>query len=334
MLGDMIWTKLHKQGGFIIPEAQQETRDWCERNKFQPGPDTPLEKIKEVVTKEQAGHIAIWGKVERVPPNETDVYDLWIHITDFSFDPPKTIYEKKVQTKTVSEIPHVYIKEALDRLYDRRPVPPVPVDPRIEERWAKAPNLIKGGDFEKSGPKGPVGWDPLSQGITWVGETGKSSRNHILRFTMNEDVAESTGVLYYSDYFAVEEGALYRFQCRWKTTGSAAKVFIKCYDEMPTRWQTKPGVSAGTEKREVYRSQQNLKGDAGTWNVQTEDFTPTHTHFSPRWGRVMLYAYMSAGTVEWDDVVVKQIAPPPANKVKEKRPSLETKVKSKDIQRP
>ena len=33
MIGDMIWTKLHKQGGFIIPEAQQETRDWCERNR-------------------------------------------------------------------------------------------------------------------------------------------------------------------------------------------------------------------------------------------------------------------------------------------------------------
>jgi hypothetical protein len=151
---------------------------------------------------------------------------------------------------------------------------------------------------------------------------------------MNEGVAGSSGLLYYSEFFPVEEGALYRFQCRWKTTGSAAKVFIKCYDELPTRFQPKPGFSAGTERREIFRSQQNLKGGAGRWNVQTEDFTPTHTQNTPRWGRVELYAYWPAGSVEWDDVVVKQIAPAPADRTKEKRPSLETKVKSKDIKRP
>ena len=89
--------------------------------------------------------------------------------------------------------------------------------------------------------------------------------------------------------------------------------------------------------REVYRSQQNLMPKtadpydpletslqdapaarrrtsgaiAAAWHVHTEQFTPRHTHFTPRRGRVMLYAYGSAGIVDWDDVVVKQIAPPP-----------------------
>ena len=99
---------------------------------------------------------------------------------------------------------------------------------------------------------------------------------------MNEDVAGSTGVLYYSNFFPVEEGATYRFQCRWRTSGSAAKVFIKCYDELPTSFRTREGGdSFKTEKREVYRSQQNLQGSAGAWNVQTEDFTPQHTQFTP-----------------------------------------------------
>ena len=71
-------------------------------------------------------------------------------------------------------------------------------------------------------------------------------------------MAGSTGVLYYSDYFPVEEGATYRFQCRWRTTGSAAKVFIKCYDEMPSQYRSETGTSSCMQRREVYRSQENL----------------------------------------------------------------------------
>lgn len=47
----------------------------------------------------------------------------------------------------------------------------------------------------------------------------------------------------------------------------------------------------------------------------------------------MLYAYWPAGTVEWDDVVVKQVAPPPFDRgKKDRRPSLETKVRSREIE--
>ena len=170
------------------------------------------------------------------------------------------------------------------------------------------------------------------QHVTWTFGGESNSKNRIIRFSFPEDVAGTTGVLYYSDFFPVEEGATYRFQCRWRTTGSAAKVFIKCYDEMPSKYSKSTDGSPGVQRREVYRSQQNLKGQPGTWNVHTEDFTPKHTQYTPRWGRIMLYVYWPAGTVEWDDVVVKQVVQPPANtKSKEQRPSLETKVRTKDI---
>jgi hypothetical protein len=157
-------------------------------------------------------------------------------------------------------------------------------------------------------------------------------------------VAGTTGALYYSEFFPIEEGATYRFHCHWKSTGSAAKVFIKCYDVLPTGFRTGAddaapntaavggGSSPRLERREVYRSQQNLQGKPDVWNVQTEDFTPTHTQFTPRWGRVMLYAYWPAGMVEWDNVVVKQIIPAPARTgEKDRRPSTETKVRTKEM---
>jgi len=121
IIGDQLWKKLQRQGGFILPESMQDVRDWCERSKFLPGPETPLAKMKDVVVKEQAGDIGIWGKVERVPGHEEDVYDLSIRVVDFSVDPARVIYDRKARTRTVSEIPHVYVKEALDSLYDRPP---------------------------------------------------------------------------------------------------------------------------------------------------------------------------------------------------------------------
>lgn len=330
IIGDVIWKKVERRGGFVIPESMLDVRDWCQRNRLVPGPETPIQRMKEIVRKDFDGDIAIWGKVERVAGFETDVYDLWIYVFDFSTDPPTELYHRNARTESVSEIPHVYVKEAIDRLYGETPAPARPPDPGIEERWEKAPNLVTG-NFDE-GKNGPSGWEQPGQHVTWTLDGESSSKNRIIRFSFPEDVAGTTGVLYYSDFFPVEEGATYRFQCRWRTTGSAAKVFIKCYDEMPSKYSRSTDGSPGVQRREVYRSQQNLKGQPATWNVHTEDFTPKHTQYTPRWGRIMLYAYWPAGTVEWDDVVVKQVVQPPANtKPKEQRPSLETKVRTKDL---
>jgi len=306
-IGDMLWTKIKREGGFVLPESMQDVRDWCERTKTRPNPDMSLEAMKKIVVDEQAGDIGIWGKVERAPGFDTDVYDLWITVADFSTKPVNILYRKKSRTKTVSEIPHVYIKEALDRLYGRTGVPGAPavVDPGIAARWESGPNLVRG-DFE-TGRGHPQGWDPLPGSVTWVStrkdKDAKEPASRVIRFTFGEEIAGTTGVLYYSEYFPVEAGSTYRFQCRWRSTGPTAKVFIKCYDEVTG------GIEGGVARREVYRSQQNLSGDTGSWNVQTEDFTPKHPRFTPRWGRVMLYGYWPAGTVEWDDVVVKLVKP-------------------------
>lgn len=328
IVGDMIWKKLQRRGRFVIPDSMLETREWCQRQKFLPGPDTPLDKMKPVVCKEQAADIAIWGKVERVAGNQFDVYDLWIFVADFSVEPAKIIFQKKGRTKTVSEIPHIFVKDALDALYgDSGKTIGAAHDPRmVKERWEKGPNLVKG-DFEK-GKSFPFGWDPLPRHVSWAHDKNSGGKNRFVRFTIPQDVAETTGVLYYSEFFPVEAGASYRFQCRWQSSGTAVKVFIKCYDEVQGPFRSKK--DGGTERREVYRSQQNLSGPSRQWNLHSEDFTPQHTQFNPRWGRVMLYGYYPAGTVEWDDIVLKQISPP-RPRTEEARPSLETKVRTKDL---
>jgi len=363
MIAEAIWKKLNKEGGFTLPESMQDVRDYCQSHKIEISPDMPLEKIKDIVKDDFGGDIGVWGSVERAPDAETDIYDLSIKCVDFSAVPdPKVIYETKSRTKTVSEIPHLYVKQMLDALY-RRPgggSPSTVAVAEAEANWKKNPNLIVGGDFQSGAGGVPKGWEsvggqqrePLGKLVRWIDEEGKPG-NKIIRFTFDSSVGDNEGVMYYSDYFPVDEGAKYRFQCRWRTSGPKVKAFIKCYDDMQSTYKPDAGKPAGSpttppasppppgksqnapapvERREVYRSQQNLNGPKDAWNTHTEDFTPGHTKYSPKWGRVMLYAYLGGGTVDFDDVVLKQIAPPPADLKKDPKPSQGSNVTVKEME--
>jgi hypothetical protein len=323
MVGDLIWKRLSRDRGFIVPESMQDVRDYCESHQWQPSPEMDLKKMQKIVQDDFGGQIAIWGSVERAPGAAGDAYDLILKCVDFSAKSgPNVIYEKTARTKSVSEIPHLYVKEMFDSLAGRTPGEPPPDDPTVAANWRKNPNLVVG-DFEHGVAGVPKGWDkvagqqrePLGGLVRWTAEKGAAEgtrpTNKVIRFTLDKNVAENEGVMYYSDYFPVEEGATYRFQCRWRSEGPLPKVFVKCYD-----------ADESGRRREVYRSQQNLKGKNNVWNTQTEDFTPHHTKYAPRWGRVMLYAYLTSGIIEFDDVVVKQIVPPPKNLAPKKpRPS-------------
>ena len=353
MVAESIWKKLERQKGFLIPESMQDVRQVCSEKNVRIAPDTPLQKVQEVVRKDFDAQIAIWGSVERAPGTDGEIYDLSIRCVDFSGPEPKVIYEKtNVRTNSVSEIPHLYVQEMLDRLYGRKPGGPPPIDPGAEERWKTGPNLVAG-DFE-SGARGvPKGWEPvggqkrepLGNLVKWTTEAG-NSQNRVIRFTFPASVGDDTGVLYYSDWFPVQEGATYRFQCRWRSNGPAVKVFIKCYQEMSSEYREETtaasastpdpvtgSLSSSGERRGGYRSQQNLKGPKNTWNTHTQDFHPKHTRFSPKWGKVMLYAYLGGGAVEFDDIVVKQIIPAASQNLdKELRPSAASKVTVREMQ--
>lgn len=347
-LGDMIWKKLEREGGVVIPESMADVRDFCSSNKIKLNADTPLETVKKAVRDEFDAHIGIWGSVERAPGTDGEIYDLAIKCVDFSKYPEaKVVYEVKTRTNSAAEIPHKYIKEMLDKIYDRQPGAPAGVDALAEKKWQENPNLVTG-DFEQ-GSGHPKGWEarggqqrePLGGLVKWTGEAG-NPKNKVIRFDFPASVGDAEGVMYYSDYFPVEEGAKYRFQCRWRSNGPTVKIFIKCGEPIGTEYDGgkayKPTAGKAYrpeegQMREVYRSQMNLKGPTNTWNTHTEEFTPKHTKYTPKYGRVMLYAYLGGGSVEFDDIVLKQIVPAsPSDRDKELRHSLETKVTLKEME--
>lgn len=325
MVGDMLWKKLDKESGVVIPESMLDVRDMCNAVGAKISPDMSIEEMGRIVKTNFDADIGIWGSVERVPGHEWDVYDLTIRCVDFtSENEPKVIFEAdNVRTETVSEIPHLYVKNMLDKLFDRREYEAM-ADPIAEKNWRENPNLVVGGDFEKGRNGVPLGWEdrggqhrePLGNLVRWTTDSSDST-NKVIRHTFGPSVGNGYGVMYYSLPFPIEEGAKYRFQCRWRSNGPAVKIFIKCYDQMDSEYVsterlrdiTAPERYTPTEQqlRECYRAQMNMKGPKNAWNTHTQDFTPKHTKYSPKWGKVDLYAYLGGGVVEFDDVVIKQI---------------------------
>jgi hypothetical protein len=126
-----------------------------------------------------------------------------------------------------------------------------------------------------------------------------------LRFDLDRERARSYGGLYYSDYVDLRPGATYRFQVRIKSSGLTPMVFLKCSAEFP------PAFGFEGQRREVYRRPIHAQATA-SWTTYTTDFTPRHSRYTPRWLRVMLYAYgADAGTVYFDNCILKEIKPPP-----------------------
>ena len=353
IMGNMFWMKINRENRtkfeFVIPESMIDVRNTCTMMNIRPNPDTPLDEMKEVVTKTFNADIGIWGKIERVDRDVLEIYDFWMKVVDFSFDPPKIIYQvDRTRTDAIAEVTGIYVRRAMEKLYDKQ-ARAAEETAIIEENWAKNPNLVVGGDFEKVQNGIPVGWEthcaqhrePIGRLVRRIVDPD-NQKNHILHTEFDAGIGDGFGLMYYSKPFPIEETATYRLQIRFKRMGVNPILFVKCYDTIDTTFRPTAGAfregfndRAGQQTREVYRSQQMLYHyPDNQWHTHTEDFTPRHTRFSPKLGRIMLYGYHGAGVILYDDIVVKKIKEPDADELRAKvvRHSLDTKVTLKEME--
>ncbi|MDR1140830.1 MAG: hypothetical protein LBL62_03990 [Planctomycetaceae bacterium] len=351
IMGSMFWMKLNREKGFIIPESMIDVRNICETYNIKPNPDTPLEKMKEYVTKTFNADIGIWGKIERIDKDVMEIYDFWLKVVDFSVEPPKVIYEvNQVRTEAVAEVTGIYVRAAIEKLYNKQ-ARTAAEKAEMETNWAKNPNLMEGGDFEKVSNKIPDGWEsrcgqnrePIGRLVKRMDDPEKPE-NHFLRIIFDSGIAGTTGLMYYSKPFPIEETATYRIDYRIrKSKGVKGIVFIKCYDTIdtafkPTADTLKEGFTdkLGQQTREVYRSQQNHwdMDHPNEWIQHSQEFTPRHTKYSPKFGRVMVFGYFESGSIDYDDFVLKKVKEPDKEELRTKvlRHSLDTKVTLQEME--
>jgi hypothetical protein len=196
-------------------------------------------------------------------------------------------------------------------------------DAKSLELWAKNPNLMTDGDFKTSGPwtallrsekyPAPVSDDlPETDKVVIYHEQIKGKDigdgiekgaidRHVLAMKLSKDVAESNGLACLSDAIPIEQNTRYRIQFKYKSDGPSLHVFVKGYIK-------KKDISGTVADLQSYECQVPPSGPTkGEWKTVVCDLNPQNVSGSPNFLKVDLYAYLGAGTVEFDDVQLKAV---------------------------
>ena len=298
------------------------------RTGFRATFDTDPKKILELASGSFHADLVMWGKVE---PAGGELLRLSVRVLDCAAGPDKLRFESAVT------VPNRYalqlgVFQILGELTGRKDPRYAPLPPDAEERWAKAPNLLGAEGFE-TGRDHPDGWEPFGavtqmKEVHWEKNPDGTGRCIVMR--MSEAVAGMEGDYYFSEFFDIEPGAIYRIAFRVKTMAPTCKIFVKYY-----MWFKDPHEKEG-QWREVGRTQINCRTKSGQWVADQRECHPqiyltrAKQLFTPRKCRIGLYAYWPAGVVYWDDVVFKKIGDPP----KDLRPYEVGEVGRRPFERP
>lgn len=230
------------------------------------------------------GHIAIWGRVERLA---ADNYRVHVRILDRRKDPAALVVDKAVSS-TLHGMFYT-VDDALDALLGTKR--PEKRDIYKDLSWRRRTNLVKNGNFEQ-GDATPLAWERVDGLCTfWVKNPdgqGKCAMmdTHVLQtqyekwltvFNLGASarsapkpirpklpaygaVGGGIGAHLYSDPVPIKQGMAYRVDLDFRSRGGTTKVFVKGY----APFYRKDG---SVDHREVYRAQIELypKTNAREW---------------------------------------------------------------------
>jgi hypothetical protein len=177
-------------------------------------------------------------------------------------------------------------------------------------------NLVPNPSFEEADaadPKRPARWSDASmkKQSSWPDRDDARpdpKDRKCLRLQPDKDMAESYGLIWYSDYIPVEEGAAYVLSLDLKSLGPAIIIWTKGYTEAKTEF--------GVERLNTYKYQkrfhpeewgQESRQPGGWTRWRTEPFVPRHPVHKVQWVRIMLYAYLTPGQAFFDHVDFRKV---------------------------
>ena len=159
-------------------------------------------------------------------------------------------------------------------------------------------NCVVNGNFERTTNLiDPEGWEKIGKGgISVVDE--KTTHGKVLLLDVPRKVARSTGLMYYTNYFPIEQDKLYmiRFEMKTASKGIDAKVWVKGYAEI------------NGQRREVYKAGHYCRPATNDWAVFGRVLKPQSKKYEIKWAKIMAYAHgAKAGKVYYDNFVVRPI---------------------------
>jgi hypothetical protein len=186
-------------------------------------------------------------------------------------------------------------------------------DATAEEMWETGRNLVPNGAFDQAGA-----WDMMylttkesvkiasalpapDQVVIYPLKEGDAT-NNVLVMNLSRACAENQGMACIStEPIPIQPGVRYRLSFRYRSDAPRIHPFVKGY----TMGKDLTGQPA---LREVYRRQvPPANGTEGKWVEVIDEMNPQHITFPVQYLKIDLYAYLSPGTVMWDDVVLKAV---------------------------
>ncbi len=186
---------------------------------------------------------------------------------------------------------------------------------RIARLWAANPNLVPNPRFandspwtvlymDQKYPAPPSGKLPDVDKVCILkvpGEAGNPPHN-VLAMNLSKDCAENNGMACLSEFIKIEPKTRYRLQFKYKSEGPSLHVFVKGYT------MARSAVGTGVEKRECYKRQVPPSGaTGGKWVQVVDDMNPQNPTYPVQYLRIDLYAYLTPGIVEFDDIQLKAV---------------------------
>lgn len=291
-VADVLTGHAARSGRFqTFPEVEQEAI--LARRPFRASYDAEMDALAAHARDAFGAGIAIWGRV--AGSRESPVLD--VLALDLRNEKESLVLRERYPCPNLHYIPMAAerILASCLGIEHREEEPPRTVA-------VLSGNLLGNGGFEK----GLAPWS-ISDAAS---RTGVAVRGGAAVFELERGVAESTGLGLLSEYVPVEKGAHYECRVRVRSDGPNIIVWVKGYAEFAGGT---PGERETDPRREVYRHQMYplKKGSRGPdgWVLAVSDpFRPRHLRHQVGWMRVKLYAYLSPGKVEFDEVLLRKVA--------------------------
>ena len=269
--------------------------------------DTAEAAIRELGKLVEAD-VLVWGDLDRGGKMRLKILDLRAK------DPKVREITKTIAQATDLRFVSEEILETLPGVetFTHPPEEAVHTDLEADELFKKNPNLVFNGDFSVA-----KGWEaiyqaelyqpPISEKLPAVdkvviyklNEGGKT--NNVLAMNLSKTCAENNGMACLSAPIEAAPDTRYRLVFRYKSDGPVLHVFVKGY----TAFENIKGEKV---QRPIYQwPVPPTGGTGGKWVEVVSELNPQHVEFRVQTLRVDLYAYLTPGTVMFDDVVLKAV---------------------------
>jgi hypothetical protein len=302
--------KLDRDGHYEVidgPRMKELAAEGNDPITAQSKPDA-IGKLAEPV----APAILIWGELTSANHGAM----MRLNILDLrEKDPHPRKLEKIIQRPTDLRFVAEQVLETLPNItpFDHPTEENIQNDATAEELWKKNPNLVVNPDFSEPGhwealyqsEKYPVNVYAHLPAVDKVSiyrmSTDNGKTNNVLAMNLSRDCAENNGLACLSDPIQIEPNTRYRLSFRYKSDGPSLHVFVKGYT-------TDKDIKGEKTFRENYRRQVPPTGDTkGQWIEVVDELNPQHIAFPVETLRIDLYAYLSPGTVMFDNIVLKAV---------------------------